>query len=198
MQWNPLTKNFLAYLHVCLSQFSILCSCGPSYLFLRVSSMSLSVLHSLILPLSPVSVLSAHLCIYGSSYLSSGHIPSVSTCRLTLFFCSLVDPLHLSLTNCSSRLTLQTDPLSYMQRWTFLILNSWPPKRLDINTLADNRSPGDLKKCDTFFKSLIHFYLTAMFYTRTELVIPTQICLSPYMNTHTYTYAYIYLWSTHN
>ena len=30
--------------------------------------------------------------------------------------------------------------------------------RRNRNTLADNRSPEDPKKCDSFFKSLIHFY----------------------------------------
>ena len=62
-------------------------------------------------PTSSVSVLSAHLCLCGSSYLSSGHIPSASSRELTSSPCtvpvsSLTDLLCLSLTLSNNRLSL--------------------------------------------------------------------------------------------
>ena len=78
LQWNPLTKKILStFLHVCLSLFSILWF--PQLI-------------------ASISVISARLCIFGSSYLSFGHIPSASRSGLTSSSCPLVDSLHPSLT----------------------------------------------------------------------------------------------------
>ena len=130
-QWNPFTKNFSAYLHVSLSLFSILLS----------------------LPLiSSVSVLSAHLCICGPSYLSSvwcsASVYLLVADRLCSSDCPLVDPLCQSLIPSSSRI-----PLVYIcsGKHSYFWIFSHP--RLGIKILADNQSPGDPKRCDKFFSS---------------------------------------------
>ena len=64
------------------------------------------------------------------------------------------------------------------------LLNFRPPNTDHKHT--DSWLLGDPKRCnDKILKMVIHFYLTSAFYTsRAELVIPMQICLSPYMDTH--------------
>ena len=111
-------------------------------------------------------------------------IPSSN--RLTVLFILLPPPhlfcicvlLCLPLISSSTRLLFPTDPLVYMERQT--------------------RIQETLKDVIRFFKSLIHFYLTSVFYTsRAESVVPMQICLNP-LHRHTHIYLNTYPWSTHN
>ena len=192
-QWNPLTESFSAYLHVCLSLFSILCSHHPFC----------------ICSLSPFLYLWSQLFMLWSY--------TLCICLVTDSLCSsdcpLVDPLCL-LPFLENRLivlhSLPPQPISYLSLFFYVCLSPlqvadslfqltllhtcrgehfplpdlWLPKRLEINTLVDNRS--------YLFKSLIHFYQTSMFYvSRAESVILMQICLGPYMDTNTHT------WLTH-
>ena len=105
-------------------------------------------------------------------------------CFLSPIYLLVIYHLRLSLIPSSSRLPFPMDPPVYMQRQK-------PP-------LPDFRPPKTgHKRCYNTF--LIHFYLTYAFSTsKAELVIPTKICLGPYMDTHVHPYAYTYPWSTHN
>ena len=62
------------------------------------------------------------------------------------------------------------------------------------NIMADKKSPGAKMWDNRIFELFIHSNLISAFYTsRAELVIPLQICLAPYMDTHimqTHTHSY--------
>ena len=119
-----------------------------SHCTIHVSSLIVSLLHIFcICSLNPSLCLWSQLFVLLSIFCACRCSPSSS--RLTLVFWLSSDWSSASVSYLfSNRLAPLTDPLAYMQKQTFPLLDPEPPKRLDIITLANNQSPDDPKRCD--------------------------------------------------
>ena len=114
---------------------------------------------------------------------------------------SSIYPQSLHLIPSSSRLTL----LVYMQSPTFPFLDPWTPQA-GKNTVADNISPRDTKRCDNIFYVVPYLcfiprkYVSTPMWTHIYMYIRIHIpmvdsqlhtCIYLYVHTHTYICSHI-------
>ena len=117
-QWNPLTKK--RFFHsICMTAYL----CSPFSGFPP--------------PISSVSVLSAHLCLCGTSYLCSGHIPFASSSGHTSSLCTVrvssLTVLWVCVSSCIGLLPTSYGRLPHFHRYLvdsyvslLLLANDWP------------------------------------------------------------------------